>query len=110
MQPSGTSPEEVDPITKLRGLSQDQLTSLLTELILKRPDIKEEVKRIIPEPDIAAMEENLNYLKRNIYKTQEYEWFVYMTLSRFLLQRDSCSTNTKLPLTFEIWFRINLSI
>ena len=33
-----------------------------------------------------------------------------MTLSRFLLQRDSCSTNTKLPLIFEIWFRINLSI
>ena len=34
MQPSGTSPEDIDPITKLRGLSQDQLTSLLTELIL----------------------------------------------------------------------------
>ena len=69
MQPIGGFSEDIDPITKLKGLSQDQLTSLLTELMLKRPDIKEEVKRIIPEPDIAAMEENLNYLKRNIYKS-----------------------------------------
>jgi len=69
MQSTGSLSEDMDPITKLKGLSQDQLTSLLTELIQKRPDIREDVKRIMPEPDILAMEENLNYLKRNIYKS-----------------------------------------
>ena len=68
-QSTGNLLDDADPITKLKGLSQDQLTSLLTEIMLKRPEIKEEVNRIIPDPDIAAMEANLNYLKRNIYKS-----------------------------------------
>merc|ERR1712059_149585 len=50
-------------------MGQEQMGSLLTELMHKRPEIREEVKRSMPEPDIAAMEENLNYLKRNIYKS-----------------------------------------
>ena len=68
-QPSGSLSEDIDPITKLKGLSQEQMVSLLTELMHKRPEIREDVKRSMPEPDIAAMEENLNYLKRNIYKS-----------------------------------------
>ena len=69
MQSTGSMNEDVDPITKLKGLSHDQLTTLLTELIQKRPEIREDVKNLIPQPDIVAMEENLNYLKRNIYKS-----------------------------------------
>lgn len=64
-----SSSEDVDPITKLKGLSQNQMVSLLTELMQKRPEIREDVKRCMPEPDIVAMEEHLNYLKRNIYKS-----------------------------------------
>ena len=69
MQATGNSPEEIDPITKLKGLSQAQMVTLLTELMQKKPEIRDEVKRCMPEPDIAAMEEHLNYLKRNIYKS-----------------------------------------
>jgi len=69
MQSAGSMNEDVDPITKLKGLSHDQLTTLLTELIQKRPEIREDVKNLMPQPDIVAMEENLNYLKRNIYKS-----------------------------------------
>ena len=68
-QSTGNLANDADPITKLKGLSHDQLTSLLTEILLQRPEIKEEVNRMIPDPDIAAMESNLNYLKRNIYKS-----------------------------------------
>ena len=68
-QSTGNLADDADPITKLKGLSQDQLTSLLTEILQRRPEIKEEVNRMIPDPDIASMEANLNYLKRNIYKS-----------------------------------------
>jgi hypothetical protein len=32
------------------------------------PEIREDVKALIPPPDLAAIEERLNQLKRNIYK------------------------------------------
>ena len=32
------------------------------------PEISEDVRSLIPPPDLAAMEERLNQFKRNIYK------------------------------------------
>jgi transposase-like protein len=32
------------------------------------PEVREDVKSLIPAPDLAAMEERLNQFKKNIYK------------------------------------------
>lgn len=58
-----------EPAVMLRGLSQDQLVSLLGEMMAKRPDLKEMVREHMPEPDLTGMEELLNTLKRNIFKS-----------------------------------------
>jgi len=58
-----------DPATLLKGLSRDQMVTLLTGLMEKRPEVKEDIRNLMPEPDLAAMEDHLNYLKRNIFKS-----------------------------------------
>ena len=60
---SGTSPE-----VAMKGLNQVQLTSLLSSLLQSHPELREEVRQLMPTPDLAPLEERLNYLKRNIYK------------------------------------------
>ena len=60
---SGTSPE-----VAMKGLNQVQLTNLLSSLLDRHPDLREEVRQLMPTPDLAPLEERLNYLKRNIYK------------------------------------------
>jgi len=59
----------VEPATMLKGLSQDQMVALLTGLMEKRPEIKDDVRNLMPEPDLIVMEDSLNYLKRNIFKS-----------------------------------------
>jgi len=60
---SGTSPE-----VAMKGLNQVQLTSLLSSLLDRHPELREEVCQLMPTPDLTPLEERLNYLKRNIYK------------------------------------------
>ena len=55
-------------VTAARGLSQDQLVQLLSTVINRHPEIANEVSTLMPAPDVGAMEETLNYLKKNIYK------------------------------------------
>ena len=43
---------------------------VLSKLLDKRPEMKTEVEELMPEPDLAPMEERLAYLKRNIYKVR----------------------------------------
>lgn len=40
----------------------------MSDLVLERPDIEAEVRCRMPLPDLAPMEERLNYLKRNVFK------------------------------------------
>ena len=41
---------------------------VLNELIIKRPEIEDDLRECLPKPDLGHMEERLNYLKRNIFK------------------------------------------
>lgn len=52
----------------LKGLSRGQLLDVLNELIIKRPEIEDDLRECLPKPDLGHMEERLNYLKRNIFK------------------------------------------
>jgi len=60
---TGNSPE-----IAMKGLNQQQLTDLLSSLLSRHPELREEVGQLIPAPDLEPLEERLNYLKRNIYK------------------------------------------
>jgi len=65
-----SSPDtSVEPATMLKGLSQEQMVRLLSDLMEKRPEIKSEVRNLMPEPDLTGMEDSLNYLKRNVFKS-----------------------------------------
>jgi len=60
---TGNSPE-----IAMKGLNQQQLTDLLSSLLGRHPELREEVGQLIPAPDLEPLEDRLNYLKRNIYK------------------------------------------
>jgi len=60
---TGNSPE-----IAMKGLNQQQLTDLLSSLLCRHPELREEVGQLIPAPDLEPLEERLNYLKRIIYK------------------------------------------
>ena len=63
-----SSPDtSIDPVTMLKGLSQEQMVTLLAGLMEKRPEIKNDVRNLMPEPDLTAMEEALNYLVRKLH-------------------------------------------
>ncbi|PNF42850.1 hypothetical protein B7P43_G13079 [Cryptotermes secundus] len=53
----------------LKGLSQDQLIDIIQQLVDKHMDLGEEIKEIMPAPDIRPLEEQLSYLKKNIFKS-----------------------------------------
>lgn len=55
-------------VTAARGLTQQQLVTLLSSLLERHPELAPEVLTTLPLPDLTAMEESLNYHKRNIYK------------------------------------------
>merc|ERR1712147_620651 len=58
----------VNPETAVKGLSHSQLINLMGSILQRHPELVEEVHTMLPAPDLAPMEEKLNYLKRNIYK------------------------------------------
>ncbi len=59
---------EADTPTRLKGLSNEQLMAIITNLVQKSPEIEKEVLEVLPDPDLSLMEDKLNYLKRNIFK------------------------------------------
>lgn len=57
----------------LNGLSKSQLLDLVNTLVMERhPDLEQEVRGLIPEPDLQELEEKLQYFQRNIYKSFPY--------------------------------------
>ncbi|XP_055608057.1 uncharacterized protein LOC129755536 [Uranotaenia lowii] len=53
----------------LKGLSQDQLIAIITGMVQTNPKLEESVRNELPMPDIAPMEEQLCYQKKNIFKS-----------------------------------------
>jgi len=60
--------QNINPETAIKGLSHTQLISLVSSILQSHPEIVGEVHEMLPLPDLAPLEEKLNYLKRNIYK------------------------------------------
>jgi len=60
--------KSVDPETAVKGLSHAQLVDLFSSMMLHHPELREEVRELVPTPDLSEIEENLAYLKKNIYK------------------------------------------
>ena len=58
----------ISPEIAVKGLSHGQLTNLISNLLTNHPQLKTEVTQLLPAPDLSCYEENLNYLKKNIYK------------------------------------------
>ncbi|CAH1796662.1 unnamed protein product [Owenia fusiformis] len=54
--------------TELSGLSKDQVVFLLGTIVSSHPELEEEVRDLLPAPDLRPLEENLRYLRKNIYK------------------------------------------
>ena len=53
----------------LKGLSQEQLIDVIQHLVDNHPDLENEMKDSLPAPDLRPLEEQLNYLKKNIFKS-----------------------------------------
>ncbi|XP_047099481.1 uncharacterized protein LOC124716943 [Schistocerca piceifrons] len=53
----------------LKGLSQEQLIGIVQSLIDRHPNLEDEVRDIMPGPDLRPLEEQLSYLKKNIFKS-----------------------------------------
>ncbi|KAL0266792.1 UNVERIFIED_CONTAM: hypothetical protein PYX00_009241 [Menopon gallinae] len=53
----------------LKGLSQDQLIKIFENVLKKYPHLEPEIMDTLPAPDIKPLEEKLNYLKKNIFKS-----------------------------------------
>ena len=56
------------PEVAIKGLSHAQLTGLVASLLARHPHLAPEVAGLLPTPDLSHHEENLNTLKKNIYK------------------------------------------
>lgn len=53
----------------LKGLSPTQLIHMIKKITNSHPEIEEEIRQDMPVPDLAPLEEKLNYLKSNIFKS-----------------------------------------
>ena len=51
------------------GLSHVQLIQLIQKVTVQHPEVKEMLELSLPEPDLQPMEEQLLYLKKNIFKS-----------------------------------------
>lgn len=64
----GQGMRSVDPEVAMKGLSHAQLVDMFSTMMLKHPELREEVRQVMPTPDLTELETNLEYLKKNIYK------------------------------------------
>lgn len=63
------SKDEVPLETLLRGFSQEQLIAMITGMVQTNPRFEEIIRSELPIPDIAPLEEQLCYQKKNICKS-----------------------------------------
>ncbi|XP_076325339.1 uncharacterized protein LOC143233233 [Tachypleus tridentatus] len=63
------TPPGVNVDVALKSLSHNQLIELLQGLMATIPDLKKVVGERLPSPDLQPLENNLNNLQRNIYKS-----------------------------------------
>ena len=63
--PPGSPPLEVS----VNALSRWQLVDLIQKLAAQHPELKQEIQLSMPEPDLQPVEEQLMYLKKNIFKS-----------------------------------------
>lgn len=52
----------------LKACTSNQLITVIQKLLSKRPELEQDLKDIIPKPDLRPLEVHLMYLKRNISK------------------------------------------
>lgn len=55
--------------TLLSGLSQDQLIAMITGMVRTNARLEETIRNELPVPDLAPLEEQLSYQKKNIFKS-----------------------------------------
>ena len=60
--------DNLNPSLALRALSQAQLTSLIYDILARYPQMRQEVLTSLPTPDLTHHEDNLSFLKKNIFK------------------------------------------
>lgn len=53
----------------LKGLTQEQLISIIQNLVTEEPELEEKIKSNFPAPDLKPMEEQIIQQKKNIYKS-----------------------------------------
>lgn len=82
---SPQSPPEV----AIKGLSQNQLVDVLSHVLDRHPELKDEISGILPQPDIRLMEEKLNQQKKSIFKA--------LPISRLTSKTDSPAFNKASP-------------
>lgn len=66
---SNKTASEMSIFRRLSALSSEQLADLVDNLINKHPDLKEEVEKSLPKPDISHLIENLEYFRKNVFKS-----------------------------------------
>jgi len=59
----------VPPETAIKAISKIQLEKVVEKVLLNHPELRQEVSLLIPAPDLTGLEEKLNFLKKNIYKS-----------------------------------------
>ncbi|XP_013383684.1 tethering factor for nuclear proteasome STS1 isoform X2 [Lingula anatina] len=55
--------------TELQALTSEQLVSVVENIVQMHPELEQEIKAIIPSPDLTRMEDKLHQAERNIYKS-----------------------------------------
>lgn len=55
--------------TLLSGLSQEQLIAMITGMVRTNARLEETIRNELPVPDLAPLEEQLSYQKKNIFKS-----------------------------------------
>ncbi|XP_076029355.1 uncharacterized protein LOC143018116 isoform X2 [Oratosquilla oratoria] len=63
------TPTRSPPDLAIKGLSQNQLVEVLSNVMDKHPELKDEISGMLPQPDLKNMEESLNTLKKAIFKS-----------------------------------------
>ncbi|XP_071541448.1 uncharacterized protein [Panulirus ornatus] len=83
------SPAHSPPEVAIKGLFQNQLVEVLSHVLKRHPELKDEIADILPQPDLKQMEEKLNLQKKCIFKS--------LPVSRLASKTDSPAYNKAAP-------------
>ncbi|XP_070548257.1 uncharacterized protein [Ptychodera flava] len=64
--------KEVALSTQLGGLTRQQLVDMMVSLKDSHPELEQEIRELMPAPDLTSMEQRLDSLQHNIYKAFPY--------------------------------------